>query len=447
MGGHLTLQDLDAALHDDLSPQRAAHLFSHFLRGCSICLSLIQQDFRAQQILGLAGPEEDAYDRAIDFASWSVAQETGIELGREERRRRASSLLASDGGLLALAWGAWGMPVEGLAVYEALLERIWEIRYEDPRERIRLTRAAVEVAGGLNSRDFEPPALADLRARAWGELANALRAADQLREAEWAFGTAFKLLGEGTGDRRLRARLLDFHGSFLGTQRDFEHALEALEVVHELHLETGDRHLAGRTRIKTAIYTHYSGRSEEALAILREAEDLLDLEREPGVITVVLFNRLIFLVACGRYREAKRQIFDYRARCQGHSRMMALKLRWEEGRISYGLGELVSAEMAFQEAKQEFEKVGMGFHAALASLDLATVWLRQGRTEEAEALTTEAAGLFQALDIHREVLGAVLLLGEAFRLKRATVGLAERTADFIRQWQNNPDIPYVLRLD
>jgi hypothetical protein len=42
--------------------------------------------------------------------------------------------------------------------------------------------------------------------------------------------------------------------------------------------------------------------------------------------------------------------------------------------------------------------------------------------------------MFAALQIHREVLGAVHLLKEAFRLKKASVKLVAETAAFLREW-------------
>src|SRR4030095_16468789 len=57
---------------------------------------------------------------------------------------------------------------------------------------------------------------------AWGDLANAHRVANNLAEAEQAFGKAFEYLLQGTGDPYIKARLHDLHASFLGTRREFD---------------------------------------------------------------------------------------------------------------------------------------------------------------------------------------------------------------------------------
>jgi hypothetical protein len=127
--------------------------------------------------------------------------------------------------------------------------------------------------------------------------------------------------------------------------------------------------------------------------------------------------------------------------------MPAVKLLWLEGRIRYGLGELEAAAAALREAKQSLEEAGLGFAAALASLDAAMVAMRQGRTAEAERLVTDAAAVFAALGIHREALSAVRLLQEAFERRKATLLLVERTAAFLRELENNPEAQYAFRLD
>jgi hypothetical protein len=124
-----------------------------------------------------------------------------------------------------------------------------------------------------------------------------------------------------------------------------------------------------------------------------------------------------------------------------------LKLKWAEGRISYGLGELDAAEYAFRQVRDGFEETQQGFAQALVSLETAMVLMRWGQIAEAEELTLEAAAVFKAQEIHREVLGCVLALEEAFRIKKATVGLVERTVKFIREWEMNPDLLYEIAMD
>ena len=69
--------------------------------------------------------------------------------------------------------------------------------------------------------------------------------------------------------------------------------------------------------------------------------------------------------------------------------------------------------------------------------------MRLGKYAEAKEGTIKAAAVFVALDIHREVLGAVGLLRDAFLCDKASVDLVEYVVSFIRQWEINPEVRFL----
>jgi tetratricopeptide (TPR) repeat protein len=283
----------------------------------------------------------------------------------------------------------------------------------------------------------------DYQARAFGELGNALRAQDELWEAQKHLGEAFKLLEKGTGDPMLKARLHDFHASLLGTQRKFNLALNSLDIVYWLYQEIGDFHRAGRVLTKKAMYTYYSGSPLEAIRLNEQAMQLIDGSREHTLPATALLNHLVFLEACGKIGDAKRLLFDKRREIEQAGEVVRFKLRWTEARIQLLAQKFVAAEEGFRQAREFFLGTGQGFAAALVSLELALVLMRQGRFIETREIATEAAAMFLALDIHREVLGAVQLLADAFRLEKASLELVERTVAFIREWEHNPEARFL----
>jgi tetratricopeptide (TPR) repeat protein len=416
LNDHLTPAELQTSLRTELSRKRWREVVRHLLRGCEEC--------RASLAGGLhptALPPEAAYDEALD------AFERILRAEHLFRHRNASNAAEAE------------RTGEGPADLESLLERSWAARYDDPRRMVHCASAAVELALGLDPALYGARRVADWQARAWGELANAQRVANDLWDAQRSFGEAFKLLEKGTGDRLLKARLHDFHASLLGTQRKFAFALKALDVVYHLYLEVGDLHLAGRSFLTKAVYMHYDGRSEEAIALNDRGLSLIDEQRDPELLAAALQNQIWFLVACRRYEEAKDLLLQSRRRSRGFGQVGAVKTRWLQGQIEYGLGNIEAAEPIFQEVRQEFEKLDLGFAAALATFDLALVWMNQGRIREAEEVVIEATGVFNALEIHREVLGAVQVLKEAFRLKKASLELVAETAAFVREWGLHSD--------
>jgi len=442
---HLDPAELSERGHSSLSPERRREILSHLLSGCKACRAAIGWNRRVRQSLQV--PEQPtawrvaAYDQPV-----ASTFEQAIRLKRvlEEQRQQAQEaavLLASKEGLAAVPKEA------GLGFYEALLQRVSALRHDDPQETVRLARMAVAVADGLDPATYGARQVADFQARAWGELGNALRAADDLWEAERAFEHAFDVLERGTGAKPLEVRLHDLHASLLGTQRRFQLAFFALDIVRELYREIGDTHAVGRVLIKKALYLHYSGQSEEALRVNAQGLASIDEAADPELSFTAFKNHLWFLVDCSRFREAKRLLFRNRQRVHSASRIPRLKIQWLEGRIRYGLEELASAEITFLEVKQGFEEAGLGFAAALASLDAAQVQMRLDRPAEAEGLVTSATAVFTALGIHREALSAVMLLKEAFERQTATALLVERTVAFLRESEINPDARHDCRLD
>jgi tetratricopeptide (TPR) repeat protein len=444
LSAHLGPEELSASTRSTLSPARRREILAHLLTGCKACRAAIGWNRRVRESLQV--PEQPlawrvaSYDQPVASSFEQAIRLKRVLEEQREQARETAVLLASGKGLAAI-------PDEGLGVYEALLQRATTLRHDDPQETVRLTRKAVTVAEGLNPAVYGNRQVADFQARAWGELANALRAADDLWEAQSVFERAFEVLERGTGAPDLVARLHDLHASLLGTQRRFQLAFFALDIVRDLYREAGDSHAVGRVLIKKALYLFYSGQPEEALRVNAQGLASIDEASDPEISFTAFKNHLLYLVECSEFREAKRLLFRNRHRVQAASRIPQLKIRWIEGRIRYGLDELASAEATFLEVKAGFEEVDLGFATALASLDAALVQTRLNRPAEAESLVTGAAAVFAALGIHREALSAVMLLKEAFERQTATAVLVERTVAFLRESEINPEARYDSRLD
>lgn len=432
MSQHVTPEEMERVLRGGLSTGRIKEVVRHLLRGCRTCRE------RARQSLFL-----QSQGKPVPAAAYDAAFESAFEFARrlerlppEERPRFQQALALLSGGqdVFALTWQG-DMPLSGLGVFEALLSRSWALRYKSPAQMRHLARVAVEMARSFDPRIYGERQVADLQARAWGELANAYRVADKLHEAQDAFGWAFSHLERGTGDPFLKARLLDLKASWWGTRRHFEIALETLELVPKLYHEAGDAHLAGRTLITKALYTFYGGDATEAMFLNKQGRALIDEEREPTLVSFAVYNDILYMIEKESFEQADRWLFRNRARFQGFDAVNAVKLRWLEGRISYGLKRFPSAEIAFRAVIEGFGAHGMKFARALASLELAMTLLRQDRYDEAQAEVLAAHQVFMALDIRREVLAATVLLKEAFRLQNITLNLLESVVKYLRKKQ------------
>jgi tetratricopeptide (TPR) repeat protein len=304
---HPTTTELEAFLHGRLPGERMRCVVRHLLQGCTACKAQLKKrrTLLAASDRRLSAVEDAAYSAVLDRSMKKARQ-----INREANKARKIEPLLAQGGLKAVVQAA-DLPLRGLGMYTALLSRSWAIRHEDPREMVRLARVAVEVAGRLEAKLYGAQVLIDLQARAWGELANAFRVADDLAEAEHAFGTAFELFQKGTGDPYLKVRLYDLQASFLGTRREFALAFASLDVAYKTYIELGDVHLAGRSLLIKAIYQYYSGSPEEALKTSKLGLPLIDSTLDADLLFHAVHNEVTFLVACGRFREARRALFDH----------------------------------------------------------------------------------------------------------------------------------------
>lgn len=360
--------------------------------------------------------------------------------GPEDLAREALSLL-ENGGVEELADAP--SDLKGLPAYEAFLERSWNLRHDDPEEMVRLAMYATLVAGRLDPATHGAQRVKDLECRAWSALGNAYRVADNLDAAEFALGRAAELYLEGTQDELLGARLFDLQASLYGARRSFAAALETMDVVHDLYVRHGDLHLAGRALIKKGSYSGLANDPGEAIRLLQRGLEMIDADREPQLALSAVHNTAFFLVECGRFREARALVWQNLPRYETHGgRLDRIKLQGLRGLICAGLGELGRAEEYLKAARQGFEEAGVRYHAAIAGLDLAVVWLRQGRRDEARDLVLDCARVFLDLRIQREALAAVLVLQRAFEKGLEAGALLDKVREFLRRIEQDPAITF-----
>jgi len=422
---HPSAAELEVFLLGEMPPNQAAPVIAHLVRGCDRCR---QQMAPLASMLFTAGrgapkiQEGDGtqYDFVL-FKAFSSARRFAATLAREhgegergEPRQFLKEVPAPD-----------GAPPHARGPRqrcEALLELCRALRSSDPEGMVLAASLAVQLAERLDT--GSEPQTADLQARAWAELGNAHRVSDNLPAAESALAHALRRAGEGTAEPRLLARLMDLTASLYTDQRRFEEARRLLEWVHAIHQQQGDLHAAGRALISQGVSAGYALESERAMQYLAEGIRKIDPARDPKLALAAVHNLLWCLVDCGRIAEARTLLGHARELYAAHGgRLDELKARWLEGRIAAGLGDEDGAEWAFRRVREGLQEIELPYDMAIVSLDLAAIWLRQGRTVELRQLINELVAVFHTHSIHREALGALLMLKEAVQKNRATASL------------------------
>jgi len=382
-----------------------------------------------------------AYERAIDRALASVVR-YGTEATRESKRVKQVLAVLERKGIA----GFCEMPahLRGLAGYEALLERSWSLRFDDPRQMVQLCELASVVAAGLSTSRYGGERVRDFQCRAAIELANAYRVIGRPAEAQAALNEALEFFRMGTQDRLMAARLFVIQAQVSGDRRNFETALAAFDSAIKVYRDHGEPHQVGDTLIKKGMYCGYACRLDEALELLTEGLALIDPTTHPELALLAVHNLANILVDSSRYREARtllwRNLPLYR---RYGGRVLCLRLRLLEGRIHAGIDEPGRADRDFEEARRGFAELGQPYMATLVLLDLAALHIRQGRDEDARSEALEAADTFLGLNIGREAAVAMMLLKSTVKFRLATTAvLLEEMAQFMRAAEHDPQLSF-----
>jgi len=388
---HITPQDLQALVGGQFSREAKRTAVAHLLHGCGVCQS---QAADLWQLGPSPAPPADAYDAVFDRLSATLnGGKTAVEV-------------------------------------EALLQRAWSLRHDNPEEMRRTARLAVLAASGLSCRT-------ELMSRALAVYGNACRIAGDLAEAQESLDRAAAVLGPAGGNPEDRARLYELQASLESARGNDDLALAALDAAYALHQERGDHHMAGRTLITRGLYTGWAGRSREAFRITQRGLAMVDEAREPELVLAAIHNQIWFLVESGRLREA-RTLLGARRDELATDEAQRLDLLWLEGRIRAGLRDERRALLDLEAAEQGFTAAGRRFQAANVKLDQAAIHLRKGGTTQALTLVRAAEDAFLQLETPQSTRMALAFLrqrlAQAQRALPASVVL--RLADIIRRGQH-----------
>jgi tetratricopeptide (TPR) repeat protein len=413
------------------------HLF-----GCKRCRGRVEALPRGHGLLvrllsGLPPPEGDlspAYDSVISRTyATLVRREAELRQERAEAPGLLAELMAHPPARrLVLVDNAQRFHSWGLA--ELLLARSAKAFFDDPAAAEELARLALEVAERLDPAVHSTPLLNDLKARCWSQVGNARRLGSDHPAAAAAFDRAEACLAAGTDDPLERASFLRMKASLCRDQRRLAEAEELFERAIAIYRRVGDRHQVGTTMV--ALSNLYSSRAEPERAneLLAQAVELIEPEREPLLTVVTRQIHIMNLADAGRFMEARallvksRQLF-----AREGEPTLQLRYLWAQGRIALGLGQFEQAEASLLRARDGWIARKMHYEAAMVSLELATLYGRQGRTADVKQLAGEMLPVFQSLDIRRETLAAFLLFREAAERERTTLRLVEEVRERLRQ--------------
>src|SRR5436305_5635991 len=352
---HVAESDLAAFLAGRLEPEAVRRVVRHLVAGCAECRARLRAVVPAGMLMPerrAGSPAGEPYGAAIDRARRDTCRlATRLRKDREQIERALERIREHPEGFNGLTWGE-RQSVRGWKHVEVCLAVSFDLRHRDPRQMLSFAEAAQEVADRIAPPVYGAAFLLDLRARAWGELANALRVNERFDRAEAALKQARSLVEEGTGDSIIEARLDEIEASLRKDQRQLEKAYRLLDQAHRTWLKIGDRHLAGRVMVIKGLTLIVDGEPLQAARVLRQAVDLLDVGRDPELAAAAHHDLLFALVESGRFGEAGKLLFEGALRrLFAGAPLNLLRLRGLDATILVGRGRVADAERGFRDVR------------------------------------------------------------------------------------------------
>jgi tetratricopeptide (TPR) repeat protein len=422
----------------------------HLLAGCPQCQEVTAglwtpaDVFEDPQTLTLVYEEiHDGYDEVLDRVFEKIlATEARLTDQRSLGRKLCEELMQCPAERRHLLIGN-SQRFQSRALCERLIEECHEAFFDDPRRATELAQLAVLVADRLETGDCDGEVLASLQIRAWAHLGNALRINSDLVGSEQVFAKTESLLNGNRIPPIDRARVLSFMGSGHMAHHRYADALQTFDRAATIYKKLGQWSLLGRTLLQKSLVCSEVGDDEGEMRYLRRALDLIDPQADPRVFLAARHNLIHTLYERGRVREAFALLYHTRPLyLKAGDRISLLKLRWLEGLVAFGLQRIDQAEAAFREVREAFVEIGLGYDAALSSLDLASVYILQGRSADVSRVAEETLAIFQAHNNHREAIAALLVFSSAARINRAGIDLVREVSSFLKRARNNPDLRF-----
>jgi len=329
-------------------------------------------------------------------------------------------------------------PFQSWPLCERLIEECHQAVYAEAAGAEELANLAVTVAEELAPDHLGSELVCDMRARAWAAVGEVLRVTSDLRSADEAFTLAEAFLEMGTGDPIEQAWLQELKACLRRDQWRIAEADRLLEDTIAIYRRFRDLHLVGRAYLHRGRLHGQAHEIDSAILWLQKGLALIEPRRERGLELAARHSLLLLLHESGRHQDAWFMLCASKGEFLRHGgELLILRLEWLEGKLQWALGDVRAAESALAAARAGFIRQGVGFDAALVSLDLAQLYAGERRTAEMRALAEEMLAIFKSRDLHREAIAALILFQRSLQMDTLSSRLVEELGAYLRRARND----------
>jgi tetratricopeptide (TPR) repeat protein len=387
-------------------------------------------------------PEElRRIDRTVLADGWTRAAELRAGLIEDKKRKKAEAARRQAGELWARLkplpravrrevmedapdFQTWALAVR-------LCEQSERAAAHDPEEALALADLALScatrvTAGGDLGRSR-------LTGYAWAHKGNALRVAGHLPKANAAFERArqfWKVGANSEADLIPEWRIPYLEASLRREEHRFAEALDLLSLAR-IGANEDPEALAAILLKKEVVYEQM-GEPERVLSTLAEAGPFVEASKDTRLLFGLRFETAKALWALQRYQEAAALLSEIRDLAeQLGNEMDFVRVLWLTAKVNAGQGRRTEAFAGLEQVRRELVARAIPYDAALSSLELAVLYLEEGRTREVQTLAREMAPIFQSQGIAREALASLAVFSEAAQRETATLDLVKRVMEEI----------------
>jgi len=300
------------------------------------------------------------------------------------------------------------------AAVEQLIEEVRKRAEKIPLEALTLADVATIISETLPTNSYPPVVLAQLRASAWKERAQALRYLGRVDDALAAIETAEERLGHfasATFDRGVvfltKSRILHQLG------RTAE-AYSLLRECRQIFRDHGDAKLLLCAGIIEGASLFDDNRIAEADALFTELLEVARSARDAESQARIENNLAYCATGLGDYRRANVHFSNGIALFYDLGLLAeAMRAKWGAGRVLVGKGQINAGLAYLRDARRAFLENSMMEDAVMCGVEIIQVLVERGDAEPARELAHHVASDVQSTQLGARAVAALRQLEEA----------------------------------
>lgn len=329
--------------------------------------------------------------------------------------------------------------IRTIGALESLGREVRALLDESPRDALALADVATSIADTLAADEYPPIVVAQTRAHAWKDRAQALSCLARHDDALAAISRADALLGSFGTLGHDQAIIGFVRASILQEVNRYEDSLQLLNECCRVFRAHGDARRCLLCGIAEGVLLHRMQRFREArdvfVPLLAVAEELNDREYAASIHNNAAYSCIEF----GDFVAAQRHLDEAAATFRElHQPVRVALAELARGRMLARRGDTDTAIAHLRRVRADLLGRGVVEEAGVCGLEIVETLLLADRCIEAESLARDVIREFNAARLNARAITALGYLQEAIAGRTATAATVEHVRRYIGSLRRNP---------